>query len=97
VPLGRWTGPELAAELAARGMAGPMSASSVLRILAEHPVKPWQYQSWIYPRDPDFEAKAEVRPFSWKFTASDLHDLIDRISRHEQQDNPHDEPLPQAA
>jgi hypothetical protein len=37
-----------------------MSASSVLRILAEHPVKPWQYQSWIYPRDPDFAAKAKV-------------------------------------
>ena len=37
-----------------------MSASSVLRILAEHPVKPWQYQSWIYPRDPDFEARAKV-------------------------------------
>jgi len=60
VPLAHWTGPELAAELAARGLARPMSASSVLRILAEHPVKPWQYQSWIYPRDPDFEAKAKV-------------------------------------
>jgi hypothetical protein len=31
-----------------------------LRILAEHPVKPWQYQSWISPRDPDFAAKAAV-------------------------------------
>ena len=60
VPLSRWTGPELAAELAARGLASPMSASSVLRILAEHPVKPWQYRSWIYPRDPDFEARAKV-------------------------------------
>ena len=60
VPLGRWTGPELAAELAVRGLASPMSASSVLRILAEHPVKPWQYQSWIYPRDPDFEARAKI-------------------------------------
>ena len=60
MPLAHWTGPELAAELAARGLASPMSASSVLRILAEHPVKPWQYQSWIYPRDPDFEAKAKV-------------------------------------
>jgi transposase len=60
VPLGRWTGPELAAELAARGLASPMSASSMLRILAEHPVKPWQYRSWIYPRDPDFETKAKV-------------------------------------
>jgi hypothetical protein len=60
VPLGRRAGPELAAELAARGLASPMSASSVLRILAEHPVRPWQYQSWIYPRDPDFEARAKV-------------------------------------
>jgi hypothetical protein len=23
-------------------------------------VKPWRYQSWIFPRDPDFEAKANV-------------------------------------
>jgi transposase len=60
VPLSRWTGPELAAELAARGLAGPISASSILRILAEHPVRPWQYRSWIYPRAPDFEAKANV-------------------------------------
>jgi transposase len=61
VPLAHWTGPELAAELAARELASsPVSASSVLRILAEHPVKPWQYQSWIYPRDPDFEAKAKI-------------------------------------
>ena len=61
VPLAHWTGPELAAELAAQDLvSSPVSASSVLRILAEHPVKPWQYQSWIYPRDPDFEAKAKV-------------------------------------
>jgi hypothetical protein len=61
VPLARWTGPELAAELTAQGLVGsPVSASSVLRILAEHPVKPWQYRSWIYPRDPDFAAKASV-------------------------------------
>src|SRR5215470_4246697 len=38
VPLAHWTGPELAAELAARRPASPMSASSVRRILAEHPV-----------------------------------------------------------
>jgi transposase len=60
VPLSRWTGPELLAELAKAGTEDELSASSVLRILAEHPVKPWQYQSWIWPRDPDFEAKATV-------------------------------------
>jgi transposase len=60
VPLARWTGPELAAEIIKAGLAGQISSSSVLRILAEHPSKPWQYQSWIYPRDPDFAAKATV-------------------------------------
>ena len=61
VPLARWSGPELAAELTAQGLVSePMAVSSLLRILAENPVKPWQYQSWIFPRDPDFEAKAKV-------------------------------------
>ena len=60
VPLSRWSGPELAAEITKAGLASPISPSSVLRILAEHPIKPWQYQSWIYPRDPDFAAKATV-------------------------------------
>jgi transposase len=60
VPLARWTGPELAAEITKAGLASQISPSSVLRILAEHPIKPWQYQSWIYLRDPDFAAKATV-------------------------------------
>ena len=38
-----------------------------------------------------------ARPFGWKFTASDLHDLMNRISRHEQQGDPQDQPLPKAA
>ena len=57
VPLARWTG---LAEVTRAGTGGELSASSVLRILAEHPVKPWQYRSWIFPRDPCFEAKAAV-------------------------------------
>jgi transposase len=60
VPLSRWTGPELRRELEERGLVPAVSESSVLRILAEHPVKPWRYQSWITPRDPAFEAKASV-------------------------------------
>jgi transposase len=60
VPLSRWTGPELLAEIARAGLARQLSVSSVLRILAGHPVKPWRYQSWISPRDPDFAARASV-------------------------------------
>ena len=61
VPLSRWSGPELKRELEAQDLVSePMSVSSLLRILAGNPVKPWQYQSWIFPRDPDFAAKANV-------------------------------------
>jgi len=60
VPLSRWSAPELATELRSQGLASPISPSSVLQILAEHPIKPWRYQSWVFPRDPDFAAKATV-------------------------------------
>ena len=60
IPLSRWTGPELLAEVTRAGTDCELSVSSVLRILAEHPVKPWQYRSWISPRAPDFEARAAV-------------------------------------
>src|ERR1035437_5371323 len=60
VPIGHWTGPDLLRELTGVPGTQAISATPLLRILAEHPVKPWQYQSWIYPRDPHFEAKAKV-------------------------------------
>jgi transposase len=61
VPLSRWTGPELRREIEERGLASAaVSESSIWRILAENPVKPWRYRSWITPRDPRFEEKASV-------------------------------------
>ncbi len=60
VPLAHWTGPELRMELLERGLVNAVSVSSAWRILAENPVKTWQYQSWIFMRDPDFAAKAKV-------------------------------------
>ncbi|MFH8470834.1 IS630 family transposase [Streptomyces sp. NPDC017991] len=58
-PLSRWSCPELAAELTARGITGPVSASTVRRWLRQDTIKPWQHQSWIFIRDPDFRAKAQ--------------------------------------
>jgi transposase len=58
-PLSRWSCPELAAELKARGITGPVSASTVRRWLRQDTIKPWQHQSWIFIRDPDFRAKAQ--------------------------------------
>ncbi|MFJ1732283.1 IS630 family transposase [Streptomyces sp. NPDC088254] len=58
VPLSRWSCPELAAELTARGITDAISASTVRRWLREDALKPWQYRSWIFIRDPDFRLKA---------------------------------------
>jgi transposase len=58
VPLSRWNGTDLAAEVVKQGIAAAISASTVRRILAAAALKPWQYQSWVFIRDRDFEAKA---------------------------------------
>jgi hypothetical protein len=58
VPLSRWSAPELAVEAVARGVVDRISASTVRRWLADDVLKPWQHRSWIFPRDPDFAAKA---------------------------------------
>jgi len=57
VPLSVWSCPELAQE-ARRGIAEALSPSTVRRWLGEDAIKPWQHQSWIFIRDPEFRAKA---------------------------------------
>jgi transposase len=58
VPLARWSSAELAAQALSEGLVGSVSASTVRRWLAEDAIKPWQYRSWIFPRDKDFAVKA---------------------------------------
>jgi transposase len=58
VPLSRWSCPELADQVVARGIAPAISASTVRRILAADTLKPWQYRSWLFIRDPAFATKA---------------------------------------
>jgi hypothetical protein len=58
VPLSRWSCPDLAHELVARGLVPAISASTIRRILTTDTLKPWQHQSWIFIRDPNFATKA---------------------------------------
>jgi hypothetical protein len=58
VPLARWSSTELAAEVVARGICEQISGVTVWRWLSEDAIKPWQYRSWIFPRDPEFTGKA---------------------------------------
>jgi transposase len=57
-PLSRWSSAELATEAISREIAETISAATVRRWLATDAIKPWQHRSWIFPRDPDFGAKA---------------------------------------
>lgn len=60
VPLSRWSCAELARELVTRGVVEAISPATVWRILHEDAIRPWFHRSWIFPRDPDFAAKASV-------------------------------------
>lgn len=58
VPLSRWSSAELADQAVREGLVPAISSSTVRRWLHADAIKPWRYRSWIFPRDPDFAAKA---------------------------------------
>ncbi|MEO3748758.1 IS630 family transposase [Plantactinospora sp. B5E13] len=60
VPLSRWSADDLAGEAVAAGVVADISAATVARWLAADAIKPWRHRSWIFPRDPDFAAKAST-------------------------------------
>jgi DDE superfamily endonuclease len=58
VPLSRFSSAEIAREAIKRGIVERVSGATVWRWLAEDAIRPWHYRCWIFPRDPDFRAKA---------------------------------------
>jgi hypothetical protein len=58
VPLSRWSSAEIAREAVKRGIVAQISGATVWRWLGEDAIRPWNYRSWIFPRDPNFAAKA---------------------------------------
>lgn len=58
VPLSRWSSAELAGQAVREGLVSAISSSTVRRWLHADAIKPWRHRSWIFPRDPDFAAKA---------------------------------------
>ena len=58
VPLSRWSSAELAREAVKRGIVATIAAVTIWRWLAEDAIRPWNYRSWIFPRDPKFAQKA---------------------------------------
>ena len=57
-PLSRWSLSEIKREVVQRGIVAAVGETTLWRWLAEDAIRPWTHRSWIFPRDPDFEAKA---------------------------------------
>lgn len=60
VPLSRLHVPDIRTEAIARGIVASISDATIWRWLSADAIRPWTFRSWIFPRDPDFEAKAGV-------------------------------------
>ena len=58
VPLSRWSAAEVARAAIERGIVAQVSGITVWRWLREDAIRPWNYRSWIFPRDPRFAEKA---------------------------------------
>jgi hypothetical protein len=74
----------------------PISRTTVQRVLDADAIKPWQYEHWIFPRAPDFFAKASVvldlyegywqgerlDPFDRLVSADEKTSIQARVRRH---------------
>lgn len=58
LPLARFSLAELRREAISRGIVATVSGTTLWRWLSEDAIRPWRHRSWIFPRDPDFAAKA---------------------------------------
>ncbi len=58
IPLSRFSISEIHQEVVARGIVAQISGTTLWRWLHQDAIRPWQYRSWIFPRDPAFCEKA---------------------------------------
>ena len=58
LPPSRLHVPDIQAEVISRGLVASISGSTIWQWLSEDAIRPWRHRSWIFPRDPNFAAKA---------------------------------------
>ena len=59
LPLSRLSIPEIGREVVRRGLLAAVGETTLWRWLTEDAIRPWAHRSWIFPRDPNFKAKAD--------------------------------------
>ncbi|MGH8056336.1 MAG: IS630 family transposase [Candidatus Entotheonellia bacterium] len=58
LPLSRFSMAEIKREVIGRGLVASIGETTIWRWLSSDAIRPWHHRSWIFPRDPDFAAKA---------------------------------------
>jgi transposase len=80
IPLSRFSHADLAAEAVDAGVVQDISTSTVRRWLRRDAIRPWRYQSWIFPRDPHFALKAghvlDLYARTWHGEVLGEHDYV---------------------
>jgi hypothetical protein len=96
VPLSRLSCADLAREVCRSGIVATISGKTIWRWLHEDAIRPWRHRCWIFPRDPDFAAKAgrildlyarcwqgkPLRPDEFVLSADEKTSIQARIRRH---------------
>ena len=96
MPLSRLHIGDLRDAAIAQGIVASIAGITIWRWLAADAIKPWQHRSWIFPRDPDFAAKAgrvldlyarrwagrKLRPDEYVISADEKTSIQARIRRH---------------
>src|SRR6202023_3618172 len=58
LPLSRLSIAEIRQHVISQGFVAEISCATMGRWLSSDALRPWQHRSWVFPRDPDFAAKA---------------------------------------
>ncbi len=80
LPLSRWSLADIQREVVAEGIVAQISGSTLWRWLGREALCPWRYRSWIFPRDPNFAAKAgrvlDLYQGHWEGAPLGRHDFV---------------------
>ena len=58
--MSRFSIAEIRQQVITQGLVAEISGATLWRWLSSDALRPWQHRSWIFPRDPNFAAKAGV-------------------------------------
>jgi hypothetical protein len=80
LPLSRWSIQEINREAVRRGLVASIGDTTLWRWLTDDAIRPWTHRSWIFPRAPDFQERAdrvlELYEGSWRGKKLDAADCV---------------------